>query len=77
MTKIYEVPNFPSKYSTSADLVNLHLINRNLGNSHGEDIYEHHGLYRHHAEEGEESRFERFIFLRVIGALNNAHVTSV
>ena len=76
-TKIWEIPNFPGKYPTSADFVNLHLINRNLGNSQGEDINKHHWFYRHHAEEGEESRFEWFIFVRIIGALNNYRLISV
>ena len=58
MTKIKESSGFPGKHETSADFVNDHLVDRNLGNSPGEVSHKHHGFYCHHAEEGEESGFE-------------------
>ena len=46
------------KYQTSADFVNVHLIDRHRGNPQAEDINKHHRFYCHQTEEGEESGFE-------------------
>ena len=76
--KIIDSPDFPGKnIPTSAGFVNVHLIDRNRGNPEAEYINKHHRFYCHQAEEGEQSRFEWFIFVRITGVLNISHLTSV